>query len=66
MTKLDLAFMKNQEFLRLYEEGLACGRAALLSRGGTYGAEWYADNRNLTGEQREEFVIGFNDALDGA
>lgn len=66
MTKLDLAFMKNQEFLRLYEEGLACGRAALLCRGGTYGAEWYADNRNLTGEQREEFVTGFNDALDGA
>lgn len=66
MTKLDLAFMKNQEFLRLYEEGLACGTAASLALGGTYGAEWHADNRNLTGEEREEFVMGFNDALDGA
>ena len=49
-----------------YREGFELGLDAARSRGGTRGAEWYADNRNLQGDAREEFIEGFNEALDAA
>ena len=54
----------DHELYESYKEGLECGMGALLARGGTRGAEWYADNRNLINEKREEFISGFNEALE--
>lgn len=47
-------------------EGEDAGRSALLSRGGTRGAEWHADQRKLEGDARRAFVAGFNEVLDNA
>jgi hypothetical protein len=49
---------------KTYDEGYSTGCAAALSRGGTKGAEWYADARNLTGNLREVFIGAFNEGLD--
>ena len=60
MITIDQITMTEQ----FYQEGHQCGTSAALSRGGTRGAEWFADNRSLTGEERDEFIRGFNDGLD--
>lgn len=54
----------NHEVYNAYREGLECGRSAAFSKGGTRGAEWYADNRSLQGEARDEFISGFNEGLE--
>ena len=45
-----------------YDEGYRVG-ATQRNGGGTLGAVWHADQRNLTGDSREDFTSGFNDAL---
>lgn len=57
---LDLVMDENAT----YYEGYNAGRAAALSRGGTNGAEWFAEQRNLAGNLREIFIDAFNEGLD--
>lgn len=47
-----------------YEIGYQYGVTATRSRGGSRGAEWHADAKELTGTEREGFIEGFNQALD--
>ena len=54
----------DQEVYNAYREGLEYGRSASLSRGGSRGAEWHADNKSLQGEARDEFISGFNEGLE--
>ena len=49
-----------------WDEGRKDGEVATRTRGGTRGAEWMADQKNLTGTLREEYISGFNSALDEA
>ncbi len=47
-----------------YRDGYSAGESASRSRGGSCGAEHAADLRELVDGEREEFISGFNDALD--
>lgn len=47
-----------------YEEGYSDGCVVARTRGGNRGAEWNADARNLTGDDRADYIAGFNAALD--
>lgn len=46
-----------------YELGYQRGAAASRARAGTRGADWHASANNLEGQQREDFIDGFNQAL---
>lgn len=47
-----------------YDDGYRDGRAAALSSGGTIGPKWHADQKQLQGLDANEYIAGFNDALD--
>lgn len=59
----------NRSVLEAIEEehwntGYSDGETATRTRGGTRGAEWFADQKQLTGTIREAYIEGFNQALD--
>lgn len=47
-----------------WNAGHADGETATRMRGGTRGAEWNADQKGYIGVLREEYISGFNAALD--
>ena len=50
--------------LEAWSAGHADGETATRMRGGTRGAEWNADQKGYKGVLREEYISGFNAALD--
>ena len=42
-----------------YSEGRSDFLASMLCRGGTHGPAWNADVRNLIGEDRDEYIAGW-------
>lgn len=47
-----------------YKEGRLDGLIAVRVRGGTKGAKWHAESLQLEGVDKEDYIAGFNDALD--
>ena len=47
-----------------YDEGYRDCRAAAFSSGGIRGAKWHANQKQLQGLDANEYIAGFNDALD--
>ena len=47
-----------------YMEGRLDGLAAVRSNGGTRGAEWNAEKKQIKGIDKEDYIQGFNDSLD--
>ena len=49
-----------------YKLGKLAGKKAFLNCGGTPWAEKASDRKKLEGEERQDFIDGYNDALDEA
>lgn len=59
-----IAMMERTDGSYYYDEGYKDGLTALRRRGGTRGAEWNADAKHLRCTDREDYIKGFNEALD--
>lgn len=53
--------IKDEEW---YNQGWKDGMTASRCRGGHRGAEWWAKQHGLEGVNKEDYLLGFNDALD--
>ena len=53
--------IKDEEW---YNQGWKDGMTAFRCRGGHRGAEWWALQHKLLGCNKEDYILGFNDALD--